>query len=48
MSNNKLINKKILNILFNNKDKTINKKYIIKNDNTIVNKSSFAKIEKNK
>ncbi len=37
ISNNKLINKKILDILFNNKDKTINKKYIVENNNTTIN-----------
>ena len=35
--NNRLIDKKILDILFNNKDKTIDKKYIVKNNNTTVN-----------
>jgi len=34
--------------LFNNKNKTIDKKYIVENNNTIVNQLNFVKIEKNK
>ncbi len=34
--------------MFNNKNKTIDKKYIVENNNTIVNQLNFVKIEKNK
>jgi len=45
---NRSINKKILDILFDNKDRTIGKKYIVKNDDTIVDQLNFVKIEKDK
>jgi len=34
--------------LFDNKDRTIGKKYIVKNDDTIVDQLNFVKIEKDK
>lgn len=45
---NRSINKKILDILFDNKDRTIGKKYIVKNDDTIVDQLNLVKIEKDK
>ncbi len=32
-----LNNEKIINIIFNNKDKKVNKEYIVKNNNIIIN-----------
>ena len=43
-----MIDKKILNILFDNRERKIDKKYTIENNKIIVNQSDFVEIEKNK
>jgi len=43
-----LDNKDIIDIVFDNKDGKVGKKYIVKNNNIIINQSNFDKIKKNK
>ena len=47
-TNNISNNKKIINIVFDNKDRKVDKDYIVENNNIIIDQLNFDKIEKNK
>ncbi len=41
-------NEKIINIVFDNKDRKVDKDYIVKNNNIVIDQSNLDKIKKNK